>query len=88
MHTLPNDPRLTNAVRSHEMLQEGLSCTLATLRAIVGAGFLDALPEGEDAKAQHNHGLWLLSMLEDKLTAIQAQIDAADAPAPASKSEG
>jgi hypothetical protein len=62
-------------IRRESLLQEGVSCALATLHAIEGAGLFQALPAEGDAD-QHNHGTALLGMLEDQLRRIQQQVDA------------
>lgn len=64
-----------SAVQQHCLLQEGVSCALATLRAIDGADLLATLPTHPDAAARHNHGLALLNMLEDHLLSLQREID-------------
>ncbi len=69
------DPNLT-LVSSENLLQEGVSSALAVLSALEGAGMLHNLPAGHHEAALHNHGLHLLSMLEESLRRIQAEVDA------------
>ncbi len=64
--------------RQNSLLQEGVSCALATLHAIEGSDLLTTLPADPDAAGRHNHGLAILHMLEDHLRSLQAQVDALD----------
>lgn len=77
-----------STVQQHCLLQEGVSCALATLRAIEGAGLLAVLPAEADAAKRQNHGMSLLNMLEDHLRSLQRQVDASAAGAAALRSEG
>jgi len=61
-----------------DILQEGVSCAIATLFAIEGGAMLQNVPDDPHARNMHNHALHLLSMLSDHLHRIQAQIDALD----------
>ena len=64
-------------VQQHCLLQEGLSCALATLHAIEGASLLSALPADPDAAERHNHGIrvsdhWIArSVARYKFTAVE-----------------
>lgn len=62
-------------IQQHCLLQEGVSCALATLHAIEGAALLSTLPQDPDAAGRHNHGMFLLSMLEDHLRSLQHKVD-------------
>lgn len=62
-------------VQQQCLLQEGVSCALATLRAIDGADLLSTLPTAPGAAARHNHGMALLNMLEDHLLSLQREVD-------------
>ena len=62
-------------VQQHCLLQEGVSSTLATLHAIEAADLLTTLPTAPGAAVRHNHGLALLSMLEDHLLSLQREVD-------------
>lgn len=62
-------------VQQHCLLQEGVSCAFATLHAIEGAALLSTLPRDPDAADRHNHGMFLLSMLEDHLRSLQQKVD-------------
>jgi hypothetical protein len=66
---------LNDAALRESLLQEGVSCALATLHAIEGADLFGILPEGD--KERHNHGCWLLSMLSSHLADIQQRVDVA-----------
>lgn len=72
-------------IQRESLLQEGVSCALATLYAIESGDLFRALPSDETAQKQHGHGSWLLAMLEDQLTRIQQQVDAFDAAASAAQ---
>jgi hypothetical protein len=76
MATIPNERRYAAAAN---LLQEGVSCALATLSAIEGADLLRVVPADKGAAALHTHAAWLLAMLEDQLTRIQQRVDELDA---------
>lgn len=78
----------SKCVQSSSLLQEGVSCALATLNAIASADLFRDLPAETEAHAHHNNGLWLLSMLEDHLRRLQQRVDALDEPASATATEG
>lgn len=65
---------MSRDARAYEALQEGVFCALATLAAIQGAGLLDHLPASKEDDQRQGHGMWLLAMLEEKLTAIQKTV--------------
>ena len=64
-----------NRIQRESLLQEGVSCALATMHAIEAADLFRAVPQGDAAK-EHNHGCSLLAMLDDQLRRIQEQVDA------------
>jgi hypothetical protein len=74
-------------IQRETLLQEGVSCALATLSAIEGADLFRILPADPAAAQLHGHGSWLIAMLQDQLSRIQQQVDAIDA-APAAQVEG
>lgn len=61
------------------LLEEGVACARAILHAIEAGDLFRSLPATEDDQAAHNHGCWLLGMLEDHLNGIQRQVGALDA---------
>ncbi len=79
--------RFIQQARQHDLLQQGVSCAIATLFAIHGSDLLRDLPADPEVEARFNHALWLLGMLEDHLNRIQEQVDALD-EAPTNKAEG
>ncbi|RDE05578.1 hypothetical protein [Sphingomonas aracearum] len=70
-------------VQRTAVLQEGVSCALATVHAINAADLFRDLPADPASQDRHNHGLWLLAMLNDHLRRIQEQVDTLDAAATA-----
>ncbi|MEG3086072.1 hypothetical protein [Sphingomonas sp. PB4P5] len=68
----------TTPHRAADLLQDGVSNTLATLFAISASDMLNTLPADNYAKLQHGHALMLLHMLEDNLRRIQIEVDAID----------
>jgi len=65
-----DDPRY---IYLHE---EAIACAAATLDAIRRGNYFGTTPSDPDARDLHNHGCWLLAMLTDHLSELQAQIDA------------
>ncbi len=75
-------PRATtdDGVMRETLLQEAVSCAIATLYAIEAGDMFRDLPADERAKELHGHGCWLLGMLEDQLTRLQQQVDGLSRP--------
>lgn len=69
---------MSGYVSQSDILQEGVSCAIATLVAVEGGAMLQNVPDDPHARNMHNHALHLLSMLSDHLHRIQAQVDALD----------
>ncbi len=69
----------TKIVMRETILQEGVSCAIATLHAIEGSDLFRAIPEG-DGKEAHGHGCWLLAMLVSHLSDLQQRVDALSEP--------
>ncbi|WP_210359303.1 hypothetical protein [Sphingomonas beigongshangi] len=74
-------------IERETLLQEGVSCALATIHAIHAADLFRDLPADAASQDQHNHGLWLLAMLNDHLRAIQGRVDSIDAAVINAKAE-
>lgn len=70
----------SNTIQCDTLLQEGVSCALATVHVIEAAELFRDLPADKSSHDQHNHGLWLLAMLGDQLRRIQQQVDALSIP--------
>ena len=64
-----------NHIARESLLQEGVSCAIATLHAIEGSDLFQAIPDG-DGKEAHGHGCWLLAMLASHLAELQHRVDA------------
>jgi hypothetical protein len=75
-------------LKQADLLQEGVSCALATLHAIEGADLFRALPAEKHDQKKHGHASWLLAMLTDQLTRLQEQVDALDVPTVPAQVEG
>lgn len=67
-----------NFVQTNSLLQEGVSCAIATTHAILSSHLFENLPEGDAAQRVHNHGLWLLTMLSSHLSDLQHRVDQLD----------
>lgn len=65
----------TTMIQRESLLQEGVSCALATVHVIEAADLFRDLPEDRTSIDKHNHGSWLLAMLSDQLHRIQQQVD-------------
>lgn len=63
-------------IQVEDLLDEGLDATLAVLFALQAGDLLNTSPADPYAKAQFYHALRLFNMLEDKLRAIRAEVDA------------
>ncbi|HEX8445832.1 MAG TPA: hypothetical protein VF649_04385 [Sphingomonas sp.] len=71
-------PDSNQHVVRESLLQEGVSCALATVHVIAAAEMFRNLPAEKQAQDEHNHALWLLAMLEDHLRRIQSKVDEMD----------
>lgn len=67
-----------NLIDQNTLLQEGVSCALSALYAIEAGDMFRNVPADAAAVAQHNHGCWLLGMLEEHLRSLQGRVDAFD----------
>lgn len=66
----------TDIMQENIILQTAVSSAAATLFAIEGADLFRALPANSDDADLHNHGCFLLGMLQQHLRQIQQQVDA------------
>lgn len=73
---------LNQRIQRETLLQEGVSCALATLHSIEAASLFRGAPDSVSEAAAHNHGCWLIAMLSEHLTSIQRQVDGLDGTAP------
>lgn len=76
------------SIIQQSLLQDGVSCALATLYAVQSGELFGTLPEDKAACDRHGHGSWLLAMLQDHLTQIQQKVDALDEQAVIARAEG
>ena len=75
-------------IQRESLLQEGVSCALATIHVINAADLFRDLPADAASQDQHNHGLWLLAMLNDQLRMIQRRVDSINAAIINTNAEG
>lgn len=80
-------PDSTDRIQRESLLQEGVSCALATVHVISAADLFRDLPEQSTSQDRHNHGLWLLAMLHDQLRRIQQQVDVLSGMTPSTSSQ-